>query len=186
MTHMKCLLKCPYSKKSVLPQKIAGCALVTFSLTFHTTVWVFVNLPIYRKLIHDTIIHVFWKPRIFCLVLFWMRYKIVCAYKYLHQKLWLVLLWRKYISFLFISISIMIVVCVILKKALIIFIHNYLRCCEIPQGFISNSSNISDYVKIVEIILTQPRFTLNRFPCEEMREWKQRVQKLHRFDVETT
>ena len=80
----------------------------------------------------------------------------------------------------------MIVVCVILKKALIIFIHNYLRCCEIPQGFISNSSNISDYVKIVEIILTQPRFTLNRFPCEEMREWKQRVQKLHRFDVETT
>ena len=62
----------------------------------------------------------------------------------------------------------MIVVCVLLKKALIIFIHNYLSCCEIPEGFISNSSNINDYVKIVEITLTQPKFTWNRFPEQKM------------------
>ena len=41
------------------PQKIPGCAPVTFNLTFHSkfhpNVWVFANLPIYRKLIHDNI-----------------------------------------------------------------------------------------------------------------------------------
>ena len=32
-------------------------------------------------------------------------------------------------------------------------IHNYLRCCKIPKGFISNSFNINinDYVSIVKI-----------------------------------
>ena len=158
MSHMKCLLKCPYSKKSVLPRKIPGCVTVTFTLTFHTNVWVFVNLPIYRKLIHDNISHMFWKPRTFCLVLFWMIYKIVCTYKYLHQKLSLVLLWRRYILLSFINIGIMIFVSVILKKIKIMFTHNYLLCCKIPKGYISNSSNISDYVNIVAITSTQPRF----------------------------
>ena len=65
--------------------KNSWCASVTFRLTFHTTVWVFVNLTVYRKLIHDNISHAFWKPRIFCLVLFWMKYKIVSTYKYLHD-----------------------------------------------------------------------------------------------------
>ena len=140
--------------KSVPPQKIPGCAPVTSSLSFHTNVKVFVNLPIYRKLIHDNISHMFWKPRIFCLVLFWMRYKIAFTYKYLHQKLWLALLWRRYISFLFINIDIVIFVSVILKKIQITFIHNHLRYCKIPKGYISNSSNISDYVNIVEITST--------------------------------
>ena len=69
MSHMKSLLKCPYSKKSVLPREIQVCAPVTFSLTFHTNTWVFVNLLIYRKLIDD-IRHVFRKARMFSLVLF--------------------------------------------------------------------------------------------------------------------
>ena len=73
MLHMKCLSKCSYSKKSVLLQKIPGGAPVTFMLIFHpnfyTNVWLFVNLPIYRKLIHDNITHVLY-----------MRYETVCTY----------------------------------------------------------------------------------------------------------
>ena len=61
------------------------------------------------------------------------------------------------------GIGIIIFVSVILKKMKIIFIHIYLRCCEIPKGYSSNSSNISDYIIIpisvitsnVEITLTQ-------------------------------
>ena len=49
----------------------------------------------------------------------------------------------------------MIFLSVIFKKIPIIFSHNYLRCCKIPKGYISNSSNISDFVNIVEIKLTQ-------------------------------
>ena len=79
--------------------------------------------------------------------------------------LWsLILLFWKLSSFLFI--------CVVAK---------------IPKGHNSNNSNISDYVNIVEITSTQ-HYTrigsLNR-KCQEMIQWKQRVQKLHRFDVET-
>ena len=48
----------------------------------------------------------------------------------------------------------MIFVSVILKTIKIIFIHNYLCCCKIPKGYISNSSNISDYANIAEIIPT--------------------------------
>ena len=107
--------------KSVPPQKIPGCAPVTSSLSFHTNVKVFVNLPIYRKLIHDNISHMFWKPRIFCLVLFWMRYKIVCTYKYLHWNLCLVLFWRKYILYLFIKTEIIIFVIAFLKNIKIIY-----------------------------------------------------------------
>ena len=88
MSYMKCLSKCFYSKKPVLPQKIPGCAPVTFNITFHPNfhpnIWVLANLPICRKLIHGNISLMFWKPRIFCLVLFWRRYKIVCTYKHLH------------------------------------------------------------------------------------------------------
>ena len=45
---------------------------------------------------------------------------------------------------------------------------NYLHCCKIPKGYISNSSHISDYVNIVEITSTQPRFAYNRFPKQKI------------------
>ena len=77
MLHMKCLSKCPYSKKSILPKKIPGCvpinSMLAFDPNFHTNVWFLANLPIYRKLNYDNISHVFY-----------MIYKIVCTYKYLH------------------------------------------------------------------------------------------------------
>ena len=83
MSYMKCFLKCLYSKKPVL-----SCASVFLILTFHPNFYpnilVFANLPIYKRLMHDNISLVFCKPRIYCLPWFWMRYKIVCAYKYLH------------------------------------------------------------------------------------------------------
>ena len=88
ISNMKCLPKFPYSKKSVLLQKIPCYTAVTFILIFHPNfklnIWVYVNLPIYKKLIHGNISLAFWKPRIFCLVIFWMRYKTFCTYKYLH------------------------------------------------------------------------------------------------------
>ena len=88
MSCMKCLSKCLFSKKPVLPGKIPGCVPVTFNTTFHPNfhpiIWVFANLPIYRKLIHDNISLVFSRPKIFYLVLFWRRCKIVCTYKHLH------------------------------------------------------------------------------------------------------
>ena len=91
------------------PRKIPGCAPVTFNLTFHPNfhpnILVFANLPIYRKLIHDNISLVFGKAKIFYLVLFWRRYKI-----------------------LFLHINICIIetlVSVILKKIYIIFIYKY-------------------------------------------------------------
>ena len=141
MACMKWLLKCFYSEKLILPQKVAGCAPVTFNITFqtnfHSNIWVFANLPIYRKWIHNNIRLVFWKPNIFSLVLFCRRYEIVCTYKYLHWKLWLVLFWRTYVLFLFIflfiNIGIIIFVSVILKKIKIIFTPIYLRCCKNSQ-----------------------------------------------------
>ena len=81
MSCMKCLSKCPYSKKPALPQKIPGCAPVTFNCTFHSNfhpkILVFGNLPIYRKIIQNNKSLVFWKARIVCLVLFWRRCKIL-------------------------------------------------------------------------------------------------------------
>ena len=78
----------PYSKKPILSQKIPACEPVTPMLTLHynfyPNIWVFSTLPIYRKLIHDNISLELWKPKIFCLVLFWTKYKTVCTYKYLH------------------------------------------------------------------------------------------------------
>ena len=68
------------------------------------------------------------------------------------------LLWKRYISFLFINIGIIIFVSATLKKIKIIFIRNYLRCSKIPKEYISNSANISDYLSIVEITSTQ-RYT---------------------------
>ena len=60
MSCMKCLSKCPYSQKPVLPQKLPGCTPVTFNLTFRPNfhpniLLVFANLPVYKKLIHDDI-----------------------------------------------------------------------------------------------------------------------------------
>ena len=156
ISYMKHLSKCPYFKKPVLPRKIPGCMPVTLILTFHPNfhrnICVFGNLPIYRKLIHNNISLGFWKPRIFCLVLFWRRHKIAWTYKY--QKLWLVLFWRRYILFLLINIGIIIFVSVILRKMKIISVHYYLCWCKIPKGNSSNSSNISDYVNIVENMST--------------------------------
>ena len=120
MSCMKCLSKYFCYKKPVLPQKISGCAPVTFNLILHSNshpnVWLFANLSIYSKLIHDNISLVFSRPKIFCLVSFWSIYKIVCTYKYLLDKLWFVLLWRRYVLFLVITIGIIISVSVILKK----------------------------------------------------------------------
>ena len=69
MSCMKCLSKCFCSKKPVLPRKIFGCAPATFNLTFnpnfHPNIWVFANLPIYSKLIHDNISLVFSKSKNF-------------------------------------------------------------------------------------------------------------------------
>ena len=53
---------------------------------------------------------------------------------------------------------------VILKKICISFSYKYwhignipiyLHCCNIPKGYISNSSKISDYINIVQITATQ-------------------------------
>ena len=70
---MKCLLKCPYSKKPVLSQKMPGCAPVTLILTFHPNFHpnslVFAFLLIHRKLINDNISlpskHSSWWRRLF-------------------------------------------------------------------------------------------------------------------------
>ena len=59
--------------------------------------------------------------------------------------------------------SIITFVSVIWKKIKIIFIHYYLRCCKIPKGYSSSSSNISDYVNIVEITSTQHYTTIRGF-----------------------
>ena len=127
MSCMKCFSKCPYSKKLVMPWKIFGCAPVTFTLAFYPNflpnIWNFPNLPIDRKLIHGNINLVIWKPRTFCLVLFWMRYNIGCTYKYMHYKLRLMLFF---------------------KTIKIFFLPTYLRCCKIPKRYGSNSSNSSD------------------------------------------
>ena len=151
MPRMKCLSKFCCSKKPALPQKIPGCAPITFNLTFHPNfhpnIWIFANLPIYSKLIHDNISLVFWKPKTFCLGLFWRRYKIVCSYKHLRQKLWLVLFWRRYVLFLVINIGIITSVSVILKKIKFIVIPIYLHCCNIPKWYNSDSSNTSISLK---------------------------------------
>ena len=67
--------------------------------------------------------------------------------------------------FLLINIGIIVFVSVIFKKIKIIAIPIYLRCCKIPKVYSSNSSNINDYVNIVEITSTQHDTTiaLNRF-----------------------
>ena len=65
-----------------------------------------------------------------------------------------------------------------------------MRCCKIPKGYSSNSSNVSDYVDIVEITSTQHYTRLLRIgsqgrKCTKMIEMKQRVKHLCRFDLET-
>ena len=74
------------------------------------------------------------------------------------------------ILFLFVNIVIIIFVSVILKKIKIIFTPIQLRCCKNSQRISSNSSNISDYVNIVEITSTQhyTRIAQNRFPEQKM------------------
>ena len=41
-----------------------------------------------------------------------------------------------------------------------------MHCCNIPEGYSSNSSKISDYVNVVEVTTTQhcTRIVYNRFP----------------------
>ena len=77
-----------------------------------------------------------------------------------HYKLWLVLFFRRYVLFLFINIGIIIFVSVILKKINIIFTPIYFVVAKILKGSSSNSSNISDYVNIVEIKTTQHYTTI--------------------------
>ena len=68
------------------------------------------------------------------------------------------------------NIGIIIFVSVILKKIKIIFTPIQLRCCKNSQRFSSNSSNISDYVNIVEVTSTQhyTRIAQSRFPEQKM------------------
>ena len=157
MSHMKCLLKCHYSKKSVLSQKILGCVPVTFILIFHPN-------------FHTNVLsHVFY-----------MRYKIVCTYKYLHQKLVNVTLKKIYILFLFINIGF---VTVILKKIKIIFIHNYFCVAKFPKDIfpivpISVIMPISLKLHQTSTIPDSLRLGSQSRKFQEMREWKQRIQKL--------
>ena len=100
---------------------------------FQLTILDFANLPIYRKLIYDYTSLVFWKPRIFCLVIFGRRY-IIFIIKY----------W-----------PIIIFVSVILKKIKITLIPIIHVVAKNSKGYSSNSSSISDYNNIVEITSTQ-------------------------------
>ena len=61
------------------------------------------------------------------------------------------------------------------------FTHNFLCCCKILKGYISNSSNVSDYVNIVEVTSTQhyTRFAQNRLP-------EQKVIGKDRMETEST
>ena len=63
-------------------------------------------------------------------------------------------------------------VSVILKKIKIIFILIYLHCCKYSPRYSSNSSNISDYVNIIEFAWTQhyTRIAQNTFPEQKMLE----------------
>ena len=137
MSHMKCLSKCPYSKKSVLPKKILGCAPVTFILIFH---------PNFHTNVLSHVSHM--RSELFVHINTCITNLASVILKKIYIYIYI------YILFLFINIGIIIYVSVILKKIKIIFIHCYLCCCKIPKGYISNSSNISDYVNIAEITST--------------------------------
>ena len=97
----------------------------------------------------------------------------------------------KKICIIFSYIDIIISVSVILKKIKFIVISISLHCCNIPKGYSSSSSKISDYVNIVEIIATQhyARIVQNRFPDQKMLE-NDRMEtvstEVSRFDVEMT
>ena len=131
MSCMKFLSKCPYSKKPVLSRKIPVSFSLTFHPNFHLNILVFANLPIYRKLLHDKMSLLIWKPKIFYLVLFWRIYKILFVHTNIRilETLVRVILKKIYII-LFINIGIIMFVSVILKKIKIVFIPIYLRCCK--------------------------------------------------------
>ena len=141
MVCLKCLSKYPYPKKPVLSWKVPGYAPLTLILTFHPNfhpnIWVSANLSIYKKLIHDNISLVFWKQRIFSLVLLLRRSKII-----------------------FINVVLILPITVI--TSLILKLH-----------WLSTAPD-------------QLRIGSQSIKCWEMVEWKQRVQKFHRFDIETT
>ena len=114
----------PCSKKSL----VVLLQFSTFHTNFHPNIWVFANLPIYKKSIHDT----------FAL-----------------ETLVRVILNRRYVLFLVINVGIIISASVILKTIKFIVLPIYLHCCNIPEGYSSSSSKISYYVNIVEITATQ-------------------------------
>ena len=99
---------------------------------------------------------------------------------------------KKICVFLFTNIGIIIFAIAILKEIKFIIISIYLRCCKISKVYSSNSSNISDYFKLklklhqLSIIPEQLRIGSQSRKCQKMIEWKLRVQKLRRFDIETT
>ena len=78
---LEVFIKVPYPKKPVLSWKVPGYAPLTLILTFHPNfhpnIWVSANLSIYKELIHDNMSLVFWKQRIFSLVLLLRRSKII-------------------------------------------------------------------------------------------------------------
>ena len=82
---------CPFPKKSWL----RTCNFQLFILNFFL-ISGFFEFTHLQKINWWNISLVFSKPKVFCLVLFWRKYKVVRTYKYLHYKLWLVLFWSKY------------------------------------------------------------------------------------------
>ena len=114
VTH-KVLVEVPLIQENCSASKNYRMRTCNFNLNLSSEVssyvWVFANLPIYRKLIYDYISLVFWKPRIFCLVIFGRRY-IIFIIKY----------W-----------PIIIFVSVILKKIKITLIPIYSRGCKKSQ-----------------------------------------------------
>ena len=76
---------------------------------FCPNIWVFANLPVYRKPR---------RPRIYCLVLFWRWYKIVCTCA---LETLVSLICKRYRLFLFINNGIIIFISGILKKTKILY-----------------------------------------------------------------
>ena len=161
MSCKKYLLKCPYSKKPVLPRKIPGCAPVTFNLLS----WFLQNLPIYRNLIHDNI-----------------------SLAVENQESFVQYYFEGDISFLFIN---NLCQCYFEENKKHPDSYLFALLQNIPKDIvpivpISVITSILLKLHRLSTILEQLRIGSQSRKCWEMIQWKQRVQKLRRFDIEMT
>ena len=106
------------------------------------------------------------------------------------QKLWLVLLSRRYV-FLFINIGTIIFVIVILTKIKFIVILFLCIVAKFPKDIvpivpISVITSISLKLHQLSTITDQLRIGSQSRKCSKMIERKQRVKQLRRFDIETS